>query len=84
MERWFELPGSECVGEHLVLLFGLVEMKLIEQGMTRMLRVENLVELRRELFELSRVKNADPWKKPILFEALELLRAEGIVRPLVR
>ena len=83
MERWFELPGSERVEEHPVLLLGLVEMKLIEQRMTRMLRVYNLVEFRLELFELGRIENPDPWKKPIFVKVLELLRAEGIVCPLV-
>ena len=84
MERGFELPGSECVEEHSGLFLGLVEMKLIEQGIVRMLRVENLVELRLELFELGRTENPDPWKKPIFFEVLELLRVESIVRPLAR
>ena len=81
MEGWFELPGTECVEEHLALIFSLVEVEFIKEGVVRMAGVNDLVELIAELFKLEGIKNRDPGQEPILFVALYLLPAQGIALP---
>ena len=84
MEGGLELPGAECVEEHLALIFCFVEVKFVKQGVVRMPGVCHLLELIPQLPKLERIKNWNPGEEPILFEAADLLPAQGVALPLAR
>ena len=81
MKGGLQLPGAESVKEHPAVLFGFVEMKLVEERIARMGWVEDLVELGPELLELIRLEQRDAGEEAVFLKAVELLPVERVVHP---